>query len=341
MSLNCSLVENKIMNSNNSNSLRIELNEDFVPIYDIQFWTFSFWIGLLVITFIIILISCILSFIYFPRYDLKQKEIKLKEMDIQPVLKHNISSYLHPYTKYNQHINNIIFSYANIPNHIDSIITSTLTKKCLCHIFVCYLFMGLLLIASYIQIYMVIVHWNDSYLSYLNTECNMIDINRMSDIRYQNPKNRHKEYNYNTRTIIHLHKLIESCDDILNANEYVFEISSIYGNYDWHTEGQKDCYIHKDSLNVRQQPGGCCCCDEALSRCGRDCLCKCCIKGRCGGCANACGYFWCLCGGLVEIICWRLCLLIVNEDEIKRRYKIQVKYDYLRYTYNAECEYLL
>ena len=81
------------MNSNVSDTLKVELDEDFTQLFGFQFWSYqSCWIGLVIVTFIIVALSFILSCIYLPRYDLKQKEIKLRELGIKPVLKHNISS---------------------------------------------------------------------------------------------------------------------------------------------------------------------------------------------------------------------------------------------------------
>ncbi len=291
------MLQSKTIDANGSSTnITIELYEDFNPLLGAQFWTFplAFWIGVIICAMIVLSTSYIKVCIYVRREHFERKKIRSTQDDILP--------YLNPCTKYLSEINQIIFEYANVSSNIDDSRITTSIRE----LFFTHLFVGLLLMASYVQIYMVIAHWNDSYLSYLKSECEMVNMDyigtgcgRRSCVQF-----------YETHTMVYMDKFIESCPNVGNRNEtnFIFEVSSVYRSLSIdQMKRKRDCYIHRETMNVRQLPTDCCCGNcGCCTRCGKGCKCKGCSQDCCccADCANACGYFWCITLGLGELYSW-------------------------------------
>ena len=163
--------------------------------------------------------------------------------------------------------------------------------------------LGTILISSAIPIYMVPLHVQDSYLSYLKVECT-----------YYYPGN---------ETIAVPIVGINLGETDCNENTYRYnenmtilaDTESRYKHNFKRIEPQNtNCFVNSNNFSVRrpiQNSGcGCDCKCNGCNRCGRGCNCKCCADGWsspddergscdcygcCCGCCNAHGYFWCLC----------------------------------------------
>ena len=167
------------------------------------------------------------------------------------------------------------------------------------------LYTGTLLYCSFIPMYTISRHWNNSYALFLRTECMYYDSRNM--------------------TIVDVHSLCHP-NTLKDAEEYTFSLEwdtlELYGK----DSDDMDCYVNTENFKVRsplhngacQECFKCCggadeyCCPELRNRCGR-----CCSIGadpdeeneRERACPNICCIGCCLSGVILLISCWIGCLM--------------------------------
>ena len=295
MSLDCNkLVTNsQIIKTNDIKT--IPLDEDFVTLFDAPSWdNQSYIIGLLFVLLFILLISSFLLWLLRSTSRIKQRAIKLRIHSMY--LSEEINDPLDPYTNHNQDINSIILAFSDIKIIDPSRITPN--NHDLFHLFIIYILIGTLLIASYTTTFMVVSHWNDSYVSYLKVECNFLS------------------YDFFTRAIAVL-----DIDELCEGERYPniqFQVNLLYDYAADTTYFGNDCYINKHDFTVRAPvipcESLCCCCgsSDTVSRCGKGIKCAS-FNLNCGG------YFWCFSAGLCGVICW-IRLVIKYWQQLDRKY---------------------
>ena len=171
MSLDCNDLVTKSQIIETNDIRIINLDESFKSLFDIPFWsTQSYIIGLSFVILFILLISSWLIWLLTSTSRIKQRAIKLRIHSLY--LSEEINHPLDPYTNRNKDINAIILAFSDIKIINPSRITPN--NQELYRLFSIYILIGTLLIASYTTTFMVVSHWNDSYLSYLKVECNFI-----------------------------------------------------------------------------------------------------------------------------------------------------------------------
>ena len=285
--------------------LKFELNNAAILNPNLSFNQPSFQIILLVLVSIAIIISCVLAYYVYPKYDKQQKLIKLRvQYNIQPQQKYckhyrtKVEPYLDEYTKNNRDINNIILNYANIENTkwLFNFVSSIIGQKPFWYFLVQFITISSFLIASYFQFYWIISHWNDSYKSYIEAQC----------YPYSG-KEQHFYYYY------HQINMNQICDN--NYNNILFYVDITLDGEQWehkfnksdvinlNTSSSVPCYIHDEEFTVRAPNRK----NQKCVRCGQ--CCQCC--GRCHSVECYCCDMNCCCYAvcIITILSTLLCLL--------------------------------
>eukprot|EP01084_Bolivina_argentea_P310356 537024_1 len=280
-----------IINISNESLGEIWLDEDFTSLFDAKYWEYEFYIILILIFCIGIIMATYLICYNYPQFDKQQKLLKLKSLEIEPIiLKKQVIPILNHFID-NQNVIEIILEFAditikheNITQYINSIMISPrdIYKQSFCFQLFLFMLCWTLLIFAYIPIYFMSVHGEETYRSYVEIKC--IPIHEYTD--------------YNPTPIIQL-DLTSVCGDIFkNYGVYSKLDHSFYNNVD------DKCWINTNNMN-KFRPNfefhGCCpkCVEEG--RCGYGCKLKCPLKC----CArNLWGYLFCSCFACTMLMTW-------------------------------------
>ena len=309
MTLNCSnylSIDSKVdilgSNDTNHSMIIIWVDEDLTPIFAGEYWFKpSFWIGLsILIIFIVTISSCIVY-----RYSKRDKIQKLKKLatsNIDPILREDVKSVLEIYIPHHNLIDiimdfaNIVITDKSIMEYINTIMTSTISlqqepiainSKFLQNRFLLYLLTLSLLIFAYIPMYHFTVHLQDSYRSYVETNCMVI---QRECLEWNDDKSCHTWQN------VYEIDMEPICDkDTLNTDSIKF-----YSKFFAWDESQNDpCFIgeteNKEELRIRKSAqyksfiARCGyafrCCPNCANQSSLDCCPNCCLYGICLGLA--------------------------------------------------------
>ena len=255
--------------------------------------------GYIVIAFVITY-SLLCSCIVFPLRLPSQKRITLRILHQKGIMESQfVLPLLDKHTDGQRHISQLVADFAGY-HFVDSVdqFVRRVNTRCehvsdsVVYFFICYILTGTLLYCSFIPIYTISRHWNDSYALFLRTECTYYDSRNM--------------------TVVDVHSLCDpnSLDD---AEEYTFSLEwdtvELYGN----DSEDMDCYVNTEHYKVRSPLHNgfcgkcykCCkcgdvyCCPELRNRCGR-------FGG--GNDSNICCIPCCLSGVVALISCWIRCV---------------------------------
>eukprot|EP01083_Nonionella_stella_P193961 715757_1 len=293
----------------------IWFEEDYTSIMDGKYWLgYELYLGF-VLTFLFgISMSYCCVHIVYQRTDDYQKEIKLKSLDMEPILTKDVIPHLQPHCNHNIDIVNIILAYSNISleadsmkEYIDSIMTTTITEQLLLNRLCCFIFASTLLAFSYIPIYFFVAHLQDSYRSYVEIECVIID-----------PSDHCKNGNCEWVWQFDMNAL---CDDMtLDIDQYAF-----YGTFTVpvSSAAQREalnrhnpCFINKYNFNTRGNVESCC---NVGSRFGNYCDCQ----RACG--SNCCCYMLFILLAVILCCSWCCCLMIQSRLDLVTQYEISLQ----------------
>eukprot|EP01084_Bolivina_argentea_P267519 454120_1 len=265
--------------------------QDYSPL-SAKFWSplylWSFLPGMILIVICAILIPTIVVCIYYPKYDKTQKRLKLQFLKVKKRLRdgHKIfrselrEQCIELLSQYINDVNiiNMIMDYANIildDQTLDKIMTSTihnkpLNKQFLCYRLLLYILLITLFTVPYIFYYHFIVHINDSYKSYIETDC--IAIDGSGKCKSHNKKTGNCNY-YETLFEIDMTPICDRQTLELNKYQFVSKMQS-----DGASDLRNSCWINKNDFTVRMTTDNnrCCSCCKKQDRCG-GCFCYCCL----------------------------------------------------------------
>eukprot|EP01084_Bolivina_argentea_P207429 353906_1 len=280
MSLNCTQLVADSMDtiSNNGSVLWLEHDETEIKMNytdpDPPLW-------LPICVFTILLILNLLTSYYYIYYDKQQQKIAVNS---HSSVHDTVRPYLEAYDLSTE-LMNIIFEFADIKplklvieskwiywwsdSNLET--KSMSTKQIIRTRFILYFSLTIFTTLNSFLSYVCILHWNDSYRSYVEIECIVhFDLDKLI-------KKKHYLYEFDVQN------LCMNGTEIVN--DYTFYASIPYLNPKWKDIGKDtipSCYIHKKRFTVRGY-SECCECD--CSRCGATPKeCNCCI------CANGCCY---------------------------------------------------
>eukprot|EP01084_Bolivina_argentea_P157840 275038_1 len=318
------LEHSQFLNNTNETIGVIWLTLDETALFDSKFVHSEFYISLLITIFFAFTISYLIFYTYYPRYDVKQKLLKLKlEYDIEPVLQNDVIPFLNPHLNHH-HIIQEILEYAaitlkseNINQYLDSRMTSTYNRdRSNCNsssLLSLFILSSTLFIMAYFPLYFMIQHGLESYRSYVEIQC--IPINDSHNINKflfdgsgmgQNAE--YDEYDI----MIFQFNFTPICENI-NESDY-----RIYGKFK-PISIPDVCYINTNDLTkFRSNDEGCCStCGDCASRCGRGRCYKCNFMGCEQRCCNCCAF--CFCSIFVIVLCIIIILIWLSPAI---RYKI-------------------
>ena len=280
MSVDCSSLIGAAITPNitsNNTLSQIWLDNIWYGTFAPKFWTpLSFSFGLIITILAVIAIAMIIACIYYPRYDKAQKLLKLKILEETNIPRQNAKELLLPHID-EDYISELIMDYADITldindDNLDEMMISKIndkpiTNELLYKKLIWYMAVTSLLILSYIGMYHFIVHINDSYKSYIETECFMIE--NTTNCRSLSGKggcNQQQSEYYIDMTPI--------CDpDTIDMDKYQFR-SRLDIDYD---ESSNPCWINKDDFSVRLTTGNSRCCCKEEGRCSQNGVCPYCL----------------------------------------------------------------
>lgn len=226
--------------------------------------------GFIIISLSAIIIPIIITFIGYPFNDNKKKFEKVTSLGIGYIFRSHakqiLSSYIDEY-----HIIDEILDYADIIIDSDDLKSTIneqpITKKFLFLRFLVYLLIWIAFIIPFVLTYPVVIDWNDSYKSWIETQCLVVDGTHKCASR--NNKNggcmsRRASFDIDMTKI---------CDpNTIDLDHYHFT-----ANLRSENEEDLDCFIHKDTFEIRHDLG-CGCGVKACIRCGDGtCICYGCL----------------------------------------------------------------
>ena len=296
------------------------------------------WIIAIFVVFYSFMISCIL----YPRRMSSQKRVQLEILQSDGFIDAEfVLPVLNQYSGDQQYISELILNFAGFrliydmdqwirrkhAKHRNSKNTFIFLSQPTWHYFVRFLLSGTLLYALFIPFYLVVNHWNNSYILYLKTECTLYWLEDTWNDRLSK-----------SQTEINIHSLCSSATlhaatpytfylksdryDSGKANDAFYSYYSPTDRLDGYPEWSQDghCFVNKNNFKVRQPLIDCCCSDsdectksnDRRNRCGRGCkVQKKCDIHCCCDCANCCGY----CGALFCFTgcgCYLWCCVLNN-----------------------------
>lgn len=321
MTLNCTELIHNWVDINESLDFHIDYNGTVVNLDEnlssfVRFDCFSdptFWIYFAVILVAVSTYSVLFAYILYPRHMASQKQLQLRVLHqegmMDPVL---LSDVFNVYTEGQQIVHQLISEFAGFEliDNLESFLVQKLTplsphdlhtltsrpgpckaksSPSALNYFLYLMFHGTLIYATYIPSYMMRHHQKDSVLHYLKTECTYSWAFHYDE--WNTPGGWEME--------IDLYSLC-SPSTAVDVEPFIFSLSSptafqdesdatnqnIYDDFDYDIVSYRDthCYVHEDTLEVRQALAdteccwGCrtdCCCVNRRDQCG-----KCCDCGR-------------------------------------------------------------
>ena len=305
MSLNCTELIRSVYHANITNVLYLrEDNTSCVSTDYLKEPGFALW-SYIVIAFIITY-SLLGSCIVYPLRLSSAKRITLRILHQNGIMESQfVLPLLDKHTDGERHISQLIADFAgyHFVDSVDQYVRRVNTRRySVVYFFLLFITTGTLLYCSFIPIYTISRHWNDSYALFLRTECTYYDSRNM--------------------TVVDVHSLCDP-NTLEDAEEYTFSLEwdslELYGK----DSDDMDCYVNTEHYKVRSplHKGFC----GKCYKCCKCCDVYCCpeLRNRCGRCGssdpdwkdesesprpNICCIECCLSGVVVLISFWLYCV---------------------------------
>ena len=263
MSIDCSKLINtahfiNVTNGSNETISQILIYENEDEFMSSKYWNqLSFWTGLIIMFIIAIIIPIIIIICIYPKYDKYQKNLKLRLLKVESTLRTDCKPILMSHLTEEEYIADLIMDYSNIilsSSNLESIMTSKIkqtkcTKRLIMHKLLIYWLFMILLIIPYIFTYHITAHMKDSYKSYIETTCYVID----DTLRERNSY-------YKAKYLIDMTHICP-----MDVNKYQFiSATDLEADKD---KSYQPCFVNKQDFSIRLMANTCC---KDQARCGKD-----------------------------------------------------------------------